>query len=390
MPYVIKLYYLQRFFSHLVFFWAIDKVFFYERGASPFQISILVALWAFYALIFEVPSGALADRWSRKWILVLSSLFHSLAYLIWIFSGSFTGFLIGYLFRGTGGFLESGTKEALLYDHLKKLRQEDEYEKYTGRLWITTSLAFLLASLTSGAIAAHYGFTFILVLSSISNLIALIFALQLPEAPRYKSTEEVSYLQFIQIAFKKALQHPILLQAIIYSSTVLCAFEVLDEYDQLYVFSVGLPLAAFGVWWAIRMSSEALAGLVAHKFKKYGIERMLTAAALILLLILLLSMFAKTLLILPLLGAAFFIFAVARILNEGRIQNHIDSSERATIASINKMVVEVVAIVGGLGYGFLTQQTNPRFAMLVFVALIGFYFVFMAINYLNSFTSNKL
>lgn len=370
-------------------FWAIDKLFFVERGASPFQISVLVALWALYILVLEVPSGALADRWSRKWILVLSSLFHSLAYLVWILSSSFAGFLVGYLFRGTGGFLESGTKEALLYDHLKNLGREDDYEKYIGLLWVITSLAFLLASLTSGTIAALYGFTFVLVLSSAANLVALVFALLLPEAPRYKSTEELSYLKFIQVAFKKALRHPILFQAIIYSSTVLCAFEVLDEYDQLYIYSVGLPLAAFGVWWGIRMGSESLAGLVAHRFKTLGVEKMLNVSALVMLGMLIVATFTKTLLILPLMGVAFFIFAVARILNEGRIQKHIESHERATIASINKMVVEVVGIVTGLGYGLLTQQTNPQLGMLVFVLLVGFYFVFKAASSIPAFANKE-
>src|SRR5690349_14878844 len=98
MPRVITLFYLQRFFSHLVLFWAIDKLFFLSRGATPFEISILVALWALYALLFEVPSGAIADRWSRKWILFLAALFHSAAYMVWIFSHSFGGFLLGYLF----------------------------------------------------------------------------------------------------------------------------------------------------------------------------------------------------------------------------------------------------------------------------------------------------
>jgi hypothetical protein len=65
-PKVIKLYYLQRFFHHLNLFWAVDKLFFKSNGINPFQLSVLLAIWAGYVLIFEVPSGAIADRWSRR------------------------------------------------------------------------------------------------------------------------------------------------------------------------------------------------------------------------------------------------------------------------------------------------------------------------------------
>jgi MFS family permease len=127
-PLVIKLFYLQRFFIHFIFFWSVDKIFFSQRGASTFEISLLVGLWGAFALIFEVPSGVIADRWSRKKMIVLAAFAHSTAYLTWIFSHNFLGFLIGYLLRGLGGVLESGTVDAFFYDHLKALKQEENYE----------------------------------------------------------------------------------------------------------------------------------------------------------------------------------------------------------------------------------------------------------------------
>lgn len=374
-PLAIKLIYLQRFFIHFIFFWSVDKVFFTQQGANPLELSILLSLWSLYVLIFEVPSGAIADRWSRKWLLVISSFFHSIAYFVWIFSHNFWLFLLGYLFRGTGGFLESGTVDAFLYDHLKTKKQEADFEKHTGRIWVITTVAFLSASLTAGFLADQYSFTLVLVLSILSNVVAGLVAFVIPDTPRYRSTEELSYWEFLGQAFKKALKQPLLLRALIYAATVVAVFGTLDEYDQLYVKSVGLPLSLFGVWWLMRMASEGLGGLVAHQLKKFNVQKVLTTIAIINAGILLVSAFTVNLLILPLLALMFGLFSIAQILNNGAIHQLIESHERATIASISTLLVEGTAIVSGLTYGYVANATNPRFGFTIFAVLIIGYLI---------------
>lgn len=373
-PLVIKLIYLRRFFTHFIFFWSVDKIFFTQRGASPLEISIILGLWALYVLIFEVPSGAIADRWSRKWLIVISSVFHAVAYFVWIFSHNFWMFLLGYLFRGTGGFLESGTKEAFLYDHLKTHRQEADFEKHTGRIWLITTVSFLITALVAGTLADRFSFTLVLILSILSNITALLIAIMIPDTPRSKSTEEISYWKFLGNAWKKALKQPVLLRALIYAATVVAAFESLDEYDQLYVNSVGLPLSLFGIWWLIRMTGEGIGGFIAHKFKQFNVQKVLNIIALINAGILMVSGFASGYVILPILGIMFGLFSIAKILNIGIIQRQILSHERATITSISALLVEAVAIVSGLAFGYVANITNARVGFIVFGILILVYF----------------
>lgn len=375
-PLVIKLFYLQRFFIHFIFFWSVDKIFFSQRGASTFEISILVGLWGLFALIFEVPSGALADRWSRKKMIVLAAFVHSTAYIVWIFSHSFWGFLLGYLLRGLGGVLESGTVSAFFYDHLKALKQESDYEKYNGRLWVITTISFLTTALVAGTLADKYSFTLVLILSIFSNLIAGIIAITIPDTAKVKSTEEVGYWKFLKNAFRKSVKQPILLQTLVYSATIITAYATLDEYDQLYVSSIGLPLKLFGIWWLLRMGSEAVGGLIAHRFKKFNIQKTLSSIALVCAGILIISAFSKSLFIIPLLALMFGLFSIASILNQGQMQKQIQSHERATILSISEFVVGGGAIVSGLIFGFVANATNPRFAFLIYAFVISTYFVY--------------
>lgn len=370
----IKLYYLHRFFAHFIFFWAIDKIFFAQHGASPFTISLLVSLWTVHEMVLEVPSGIIADKWSRKWLLVISSIFHAASYFVWIFSYNFWTFLLGYIFMGTGGVLVSGTADAFLYDHLKVEGKEGDFEKHTGEIWFLTTVSFLIAALFAGTLAERFSFTLVLVLSIFSSIISGTFAVLMPDAPRSKSTEEVSYWKFLTKALKKSLKHPILLRALIYSSVVLAAYGELDEYDQLYVKFIGLPLSLFGIWWFIRMMGEGFGSLVAHKLKKVNIEKALAFIALTNGCILIFSGLTSNYLTLPLLGLMYGLFAIAAILNNGVIQRQIGSHERATVTSINSLFVSITAIIGGLAFGFISSKINPGAGFIFFGMFILAYF----------------
>ncbi|MDG1204994.1 MAG: hypothetical protein P8N51_06445, partial [Pseudomonadales bacterium] len=58
-------------------------IMFGANGVSAFELSLLFVVWAIVGLITEVPSGAWADRYSRKWIVVASGVFKAAGFLTW-------------------------------------------------------------------------------------------------------------------------------------------------------------------------------------------------------------------------------------------------------------------------------------------------------------------
>ena len=52
--------------SELVPYYPLYALLFLDTGLSEAQISVLFALWSITAFVAEVPTGALADRWSRR------------------------------------------------------------------------------------------------------------------------------------------------------------------------------------------------------------------------------------------------------------------------------------------------------------------------------------
>jgi len=45
-----------------------------EHGISPIELSLLFSTWVLIGIITEIPSGALAARLGRKWLIKVVSL----------------------------------------------------------------------------------------------------------------------------------------------------------------------------------------------------------------------------------------------------------------------------------------------------------------------------
>lgn len=84
----IRLYYLHQFLFDFILIYAVEKIFFSSLGLNFAQIGLLLFLWSAMTLTLEVPTGILADRWSRRKMLILSGIFFSICYFIWSYSHS--------------------------------------------------------------------------------------------------------------------------------------------------------------------------------------------------------------------------------------------------------------------------------------------------------------
>ncbi|MDQ1536505.1 MAG: hypothetical protein QOE58_898, partial [Actinomycetota bacterium] len=122
---------------------------FTDSGMSGAQVSGLFGIWSLVGLVAEVPSGAVADRFSRRGALVAGGLLQACGYAVWILQPAFAGFAIGFVLWGLGGSLVSGAREALLYDGLLAAGAEDQYARISG--WVVA--AGLIADLPT-AVAA--------------------------------------------------------------------------------------------------------------------------------------------------------------------------------------------------------------------------------------------
>ncbi|NUT99052.1 MAG: MFS transporter, partial [Saccharothrix sp.] len=114
---------------------------FADTGLSDGQISLLFAVWSTVAVVAEVPFGALADRFSRRWSLVAAGVLQALGYALWTAAPGFWAFAAGFVLWGLGGALVSGALEALVHDGLAAVGAADAFGQVLGRVTAVGLLA---------------------------------------------------------------------------------------------------------------------------------------------------------------------------------------------------------------------------------------------------------
>jgi MFS family permease len=378
---VIHLLFAYHFFGDLILIYAVDKLFLLSRNISIQEIAILVAIWSGLTILLEVPTGALADRWSRKYTLVLSGLFYSLCYVTWIFSYSFWLFALGFLFRTLGGTLESGTLQAYTYDFLKRYGKEDDFEKIWGRC-VTRRVIGTAIAVALGGFLSEISYTLVLVFSALSPLVVMSVAFLLPEVKSINRETGKSYFSYFRGGLKQAFSNKVILKIMLYSGIILATLGLLEEYDQVLISErLGFSNTFIGIWAAAAVCISSVGSFFAHRLKNLGwrvlwIIGVASGTGLIVI------AFVRNPVILGCLLVNCISLLLALVTIEGMIQREIKTQERATITSVNGVVSEVGTVVFSLFIGFIAN----RFGIHIGYGVLGIIvLVYISIQFLIGF-----
>lgn len=287
-------------------------------------------------------------------MLVLSGLFHSLCFVIWLLSSSFWLFLLGFFFLTLGGTFASGTLQAYVYDFLRLNGREDEFEKIWGR-GSAIRLIGIAVAMSLGGFLSTYSYELVVAISALSPLVVVTVALCLPQVEPISSTKEKDYFLFIRRGIKQTFAHPVIFRAFLYSAVVAVVPGLLEEYDQVLLSSwLNLPNAFIGLWLAIGIGARSIGAFYAYRARHMS-WRVLNGAALLAGVILIAVPFCRYLWLLGLLFLLNTMYGLVNVLIQGIIQREIDTDERATITSVNAGGMEISAILLGLSFAFLAD-----------------------------------
>ena len=373
----IAFFYTFRFFTDFAFIYAVYIIFFKIRGLSVLEISLLLTLWCGFVVIMEVPTGALADRWNRKHLLSLGLVSKAVGFMVWFFADSFWLFALGFLFWGIQETFHSGTQEALLFENLKKFNRQQEYDKISGNGHFFSKIATGV-SVFLGGIIASFSFKLVILLSALSMMTALLATFFLEEVESHRLTgEKIRYFSQIKIAFGECLTNANLLRLIVYSAIVLGIIGILDEFEQLYFDWLGLPITFFGMVSAARMLLAAAGNKLAHRFRQWlGEFKAIYYPALGAGILLMLAVSDKSLFMLPVFAVVFFFGGVGEVLVESGLQNSISSNKRATIISINALILGISAGIFSLLFGIISKIGSLAWGFLFFALMLFVFSIF--------------
>ena len=123
---------------------------FAARGYSLVEIGIAETVFHITSLIFEIPSGVLADVFGRKKMLIVSAIMHIIGNVIMIMSDNLFMVCLSIAFMAITYNFSSGSGDALAYDSLKLAKQESRFEKYESNQLIIYRLCSGISTLCAG------------------------------------------------------------------------------------------------------------------------------------------------------------------------------------------------------------------------------------------------
>ncbi|MCZ6853929.1 MAG: MFS transporter [Gammaproteobacteria bacterium] len=350
-----RVWYAHGFLREMVLIYPTYAIMMQQGGISAIELSTLFVIWSFALFVFEVPAGVLADRVSRRNLLVVAGLIKGSVFLIWWFMPNFAGYALGFVVWSLGSSFMSGTAEALLHDNLEANGTPEEFERIYGWGVAAHSLGIATALLIGGGLAES-GFLLPLLLSVIAPWgAAIIVALGLDEPPRSTASHVESFVGTFFSGIREARSSRSLAIILGMFATLPVAYSVLDEYVGPMLYERGtFSLMEIGAVAAFALAARTLGVSVAHRFRAPSTRRLAALFMTSGFLLVAIGSVADYGLAL-LLGSYFAVCGAGEVLLQGQLQANIRGPARATITSFARMGMEATAILLYLFLGTIAQ-----------------------------------
>ncbi len=246
----------------------VEKLFMTEIGFDATAVGIMAAAYAAVVQIIEVPSGILADRWSRRGVLIVASIALMLCALIGGLSTDVPTYILSALVLGVYFAMHSGTLDSIVYDTvLEETGASDAFEQVIGRVRLTESIALVVSSLVGGWIAGLTTTRLTYFLTVPYAALSVIAYLRFSEPNLHKSIEPTSLRQHLALTDGALTRRGRLLPIISLMALTSVIVQLVFEFGPLWLVALAAPAALYGPYWAGLVSSLGLGGLLAGRLR---------------------------------------------------------------------------------------------------------------------------
>ncbi|GIH10134.1 MFS transporter [Rhizocola hellebori] len=148
--------------------WGINTIFLLDAGLSNLEAFAANAFFTAGMVLFEVPTGIVADMWGRRASFLLGTVTLAVSTLLyvwlWQLEAPFWQWAVVSVLLGLGFTFFSGATEAWLVDALQETGYDGSLEAVFGRGQVMTGIAMLAGSVAGGflAQATNLGVPFLL------------------------------------------------------------------------------------------------------------------------------------------------------------------------------------------------------------------------------------
>jgi MFS family permease len=261
----LALFQIYRFLSTSYLFAPVIMLFFAARGLSVTEVTLLNSVYCVTAMLFEVPTGVLADRWGRRRAMVLGSLMMAAGCLLDWVGHSFALFAVGEGLLALGMTLTSGADSAYLFDLLRDAGRAHEYRRREGTASAAKLIGVAVALAAGGWLAKHDVAATYLASAGVCLAASVVAALLGDEPAHLPRAEARSLVQQVVGSARRVLSHRPLLFAVLFSAVVFTLVRMAIYLHQPYLSAAGMDISRIGL---VMAGLSLLAALGAHRIEQ--------------------------------------------------------------------------------------------------------------------------
>lgn len=346
-------------------------IYFLGLGLNLFQIGILLAVWPLFALIFEIPTGAIADLYGRKFSVLTGIFLQAIIFLMFFF---YHDYYLMILFMGLIGIFStfvSGADKAWVTDLINK-KDKRLLHDYFSKSLSFTSIGFVVSGLLGAIFVKFFGINIIWLVTSLGFFLSFFIMLFAKEEHIKKrirlkgSFNDVNKktIDSIKFSYKKKILFYILIASLIFSfalnfSTIVTWTPLLKNFS--------FPDYAFGYLISFIALIGVIFPLVSRKLLRQGKERefiIKTLIGLILFSIIFILVNNMIFALIAISGLCIFNYSMIPTKNV-YFQRFIPKNLRATINSIDSMLASLAITISYPLVGLLTDILGPKITIFI-------------------------
>jgi MFS family permease len=319
----------------------------------------MAAAYAAVVPLLEVPSGILADRWSRRWVMILGCVALMASSLIGGLSHSVISYVIGAMVLGAYFAFSSGTVDSVVYDAVVEETGSNElYEKWIGRIRAVESAAFVVSALAGGLLAQYTStrLTYFVTVPLVG--LAIIGFLRFDEPRLHEAAERLTLRSHIALTFRTMITQRTVLRVLLLAAIAGLLSSAVFEFGPLWLVALAAPAVLYGPYWAALVSTLGIGGLLISKLR---LERRLMLTVLIILSLasaLLLAWTRSLVIVVAAQVVLGLILAILGIHASQLLHDAVPSSIRAGVSSGAGTMTWLLFLPFSLVFGWVAQQSG--------------------------------
>ena len=244
----------------------IEKLFMTQLGFTAAAVAVMAAAYAAATPLLEIPSGILADRWSRRGVLMLANGAAALSALVGGLSQNVASYLLSAVILGAYFAMNSGNAEAIVYDTLVEETGSGEgFERHIGRVHLVNSIALVASAFAGGWLAAALSLRATYLLSvpfALGSVLALIW---LREPRRHHAEERRPLRAQVAITYTTIVRHGGLRTLAVAIALLSALTQMVFEFGPLWLVELRAPASWYGPFTAALVSTLGIGGALAGR-----------------------------------------------------------------------------------------------------------------------------